>query len=304
MTTVLLTYNCAPRIRRTLRALLGLRLPVVAVDNASTDGTLAELERHKDNSGLTILPLRKNIGAAGRNEGVKAAKSAYIAFADDDTWWEIDGLKTAAMLLDSHLDLALINSRILVGSKQRLDPISEEMARSPLRDGGDIPGWPIAGFMAGAAVIRRSAYLEVGGYDRKYFMGGEEETLALKLLRRGWLMRYVPAVVSHHYPSRQNAPNLRHYGIRNTIWAAWRHRPPRSAWRWTRFVVNSAKKDLVLAKGLGMAVAGVPWLMRHRQPLPTKIEAQLARLDADKMKGNTARQYGTLEPDEKAIQLK
>jgi hypothetical protein len=38
----------------------------------------------------------------------------------------------------------------------------------------DIPGVPVLGFLAGASLIRRSAFLDVGGFEPRLFIGGEE----------------------------------------------------------------------------------------------------------------------------------
>ncbi len=56
---VLLTYNCAQRIAPVLDHLLALGVPVIAVDNASTDGT-AEVLRTR--SGLQVAVMGENIG--------------------------------------------------------------------------------------------------------------------------------------------------------------------------------------------------------------------------------------------------
>jgi len=120
--------------------------------------------------------------------------------------------------------LAVLNARIPVGEQGRLDAISMEMADSPLPERVGIPGAVLMSFMGGAVLIRRAAYLEVGGYDPVFFMGGEEETLAHKLVRTGWHLRYLPEVVMRHYPSVANAPHLRAHGMRNTLWNAWLHR--------------------------------------------------------------------------------
>jgi hypothetical protein len=63
--------------------------------------------------------------------------------------------------------------------------------------------------MAGAAIVRASAYREAGGYEPRFFMGSEEETLAFKLARLDWQLRYVPMVVAHHEPSVENAAPAR-----------------------------------------------------------------------------------------------
>lgn len=289
---VLLTYNCADRIEATVRHLIDAQVPIIAVDNASKDGTVEVLRRFKE---VQLIALPENVGAAGRNYGVEAAKTSYVAFADDDAWWDPASLTTAANLLEDHPRLALVNARILVGPEKRLDPICEEMAKSPWQNEDGIPGKVLVSFMAGASVVRRSAYLQAGGYDEEFFMGGEEETLAWKMLKHGWQMRYIPEVVAYHHPSQQNASGLRHYGIRNTIWTAWLHRPAASAWHWTLYVIKSSPKNLLLVKALLMAVAGAPWVWRHRQVVEPAIEDKLATLDAQKMSGQSARQYGRSE---------
>jgi GT2 family glycosyltransferase len=79
--------------------------------------------------------------------------------------------------------------------------VCQEMADSPLQPADDLPGPPLLGFIACGAVVRRDAFLEVGGFDARLGVGGEEELLALDLAARGWGLAYVDEVVAHHYPS-------------------------------------------------------------------------------------------------------
>src|SRR2546423_942387 len=74
-----------------------------------------------------------------------------------------------------------------------------------------MPGRPLLGFFAGASVIRRSAFFEVGGYDERYFIGGEEQLLAWDLAARGYWLCYVPEVVVHHHPSPQRDGQTRRW---------------------------------------------------------------------------------------------
>lgn len=276
ITVVLLTYNCAHRLQRVLDETLALDVPVIAVDNASHDETPAVLA---ERDGLQVIRLPRNIGAAGRNVGAAAARTPYVAFCDDDGWYERDSLALACDLLDEHPSVALINARIVVGPQQELDPISAEMAASPLPDEDGLPGLAILGFMAGAVVMRTVAFHDVGGYDVRFFMGGEEETLALPLARRGWRMRYVPEVVAHHYPSMSNAGNLRAYGMSNTILNAWLHRPLGSALRWTAFVLADTPKTSNYLRGVARTIRNLPWVLRERRPIPPELDEQLRHLD-------------------------
>jgi N-acetylglucosaminyl-diphospho-decaprenol L-rhamnosyltransferase len=277
LSVVLLTHDCAHRVRTVLSGLLRLGVPVIAVDNASTDGTPEVLRQYP---GIEVVALRRNIGAAGRNEGALRARTPYVAFCDDDGWYERGGLVHAVSLLDRYPSLGLVNTRILVGPECYLDPISEEMAGSPLADDAGIPGPVLMSFMAGAAIVRVSAYLEVGGYDPRFFLGGEEETLAFKLLKHGWQMRYLADAVLHHHPSLENAGRLRHYGFRNTVVNAWLHRRLGSAVRWTLFTLADTPKNKDFVRGVGLTIRSLGWALRERQPMAAALDQQIGILDA------------------------
>ena len=276
LTVVLLTFNCAHRLQPILDQLLDLGVPVIAVDNASTDDTVAVINARP---GIELVTLERNIGAAGRNIGVNRARTPFVAFCDDDGWYESDGLGAAVDLFDRHPRLALVNARILVKQQAYVDPISVEMAASPLPETAGIPGQVLMSFMGGACLVRVSAYQEVGGYDPEFFIGGEEETLAFKLARARWHMRYFPDLVMHHYPSVANAPRLRAFGMRNTLWNAWIHRRFRSAVRYTGFILADTPKNQDWIKGLTLTIRGIPWVFRRRDPLPVDLDDALTVLE-------------------------
>lgn len=276
LTVVLLTYNCGHRLDPILDRLLDLGLPVIAVDNASADDTVAVLAARP---AVTVIRSPVNIGAAARNLGVAAARTPYVVCCDDDGWYERDGLEQAVAWLGRHRRLAVLNARILVGRSAELDGISAEMADSPLPDRHGIPGPVLMSFMGGAAIVRVAAWLQVGGYDPAFFIGGEEETLAIKLVRHGWALRYVPDVVMHHEPSIANAPGLRAHGLRNTLWNAWLHRPFRSAVRYTAIVLADTPKNSDWLRGVAMTLAGLPWVLRRRSPVDATVDADLRALE-------------------------
>lgn len=276
VSVVLLTYNCAHRLRRVLEHLAALDVPIVAVDNASADQTCTVLASHPQ---IKVIRLPRNMGAAARNVGLAQVQTPYVAFCDDDGWYEPEGLALAADALDEHPRLALVNARILVTDEQYLDPISAEMADSPLPERHGIPGAVLLGFMAGACVVRVVAYEQAGGYDPVYFMGGEEEALALKLARDGWQMRYRPDVVVQHRPSVENAPHLRAHGMRNALWTCWLHRRAVNAVRASVFLLLYRPKNGAWLRGTAMALRGLPWVLRCRRPASRELDQDLRTLD-------------------------
>jgi GT2 family glycosyltransferase len=276
VTIVLLTYNCAHRVAPILGELLALKIPIIAIDNGSADHTPDLL---RDFQAVEVIALEHNIGAAARNVGAQRTVTPYVAFCDDDGWFERDGLTRAADALDAHASLGLVNGRIMVGDQQRLDPISVEMADSPLPERDGIPGAVLLGFMAGACIARVEAYLAVGGYEAEFFMGGEEEALAIKLAAAGWKMRYRSDVVVQHRPSQANATQLRAYGLRNALWTRWIYRRPTTAAIATLRLLAERPKNRDWLIGLGLALRGLPWVLSRRRPVDTELDGQLSRLD-------------------------
>ena len=288
---VIITHNRRDELDRTLRHLATLpeHPSVIVVDNGSTDGT-AEL-LGSAHPAVTVLRPGANLGAVGRNLGVEHASAPYVAFCDDDTWYDAGALRRAADLLDAHPKLAVVTGHILVEPGGAIDPICAEMARSPLPRPAWLPGHPLLSFLAGVSVVRRQAFLDVGGFDPHLWLGGEEELLASDLVRAGWHLAYVPEVVAHHQPSVTRDAHLRRrHGIRNTLWFTWLRRPVPSAARRTVAMVRSVPKDTVSLAGFAEALRGLPWVVRNRRVVPPFVEEGYRMLDDMQMKGD-ARKY-------------
>src|SRR4051794_32246258 len=236
----MITRNGGERIGRALEQLS--RLPegpeILVVDNASADGTVARIRDGFPQ--VRVLELDRNLGAAARNLGVQRVSAPYVAFAEDDSWYEPGALQAAERLLERHPDVALINAHELVGEDGRPDPLHADMVNTPVSDRPGLPGHRILSFLEGVSIVRREAFLSVGGFDARLRGAGAEEHLAADLLCAGWELRYVPAVVARHVPDhRQPSPQTRRRGGRNTLWFAWSRRPLWPAVHWTVHVLRT-----------------------------------------------------------------
>ena len=210
VTAVMITHNRRNEMLRSLDKLWSLpeEVPIILVDNGSSDGSAEAVARWLPK--VKIIRSEVNIGAAARNLGVEQAATPYVALCDDDTWWAPGCLLRAADLLDAYSRVAVLSARLLNGPEEVEDPICQVMRDSPLRRDEPLPGKPLLGFLAGASVVRRDAFLEAGGFDPRLFIGGEEELLTLDLAVRGWMLCYIPELIVHHYPSpRRDAPRRR-----------------------------------------------------------------------------------------------
>jgi GT2 family glycosyltransferase len=276
---VIATRNRGTELLGTLARLRPLdeQPPIVVVDNGSTDGT-AELVR-ANYPGVQVVGLRRNRGGAARTVGARLVDSPYVAFSDDDSWWAPGALSRAAELLERHPRLAVLAARVLVGPDQRLDPVCDQMAHSPLPPAADLPGPSVLGFIACGAVVRRAAFLEAGGFDVRLGVGGEEELLSVDLAARGWGLAYVEEVVAHHHPSPSRDPSgRRRIQIRNALWSAWLRRPLGGAARQTAHLAALAVHQPGAWSGILLALAGLPWVLRERRPVHPELEAALRTL--------------------------
>jgi GT2 family glycosyltransferase len=208
VTVVVITQNRRPELVRTLQRLTALpeQPPVIVVDNASADGSAQAAAAFP---GVSVIAAARNLGAPGRNLAVERMSTPYVAFCDDDTWWEPGALGRAADLLDACPRLASVTGRILVEPGGTEDPITPELRHSPVPGPGWLPGPALLSILAGASMLRVTAFAEAGGFSPRLWLGGEEELLSLDLAAAGWWMCWAEDVVVHHAASAVRDPRRR-----------------------------------------------------------------------------------------------
>jgi GT2 family glycosyltransferase len=202
-----------------------------------------------------------------------------VAFSDDDSWWEPGALALAAELFERYPRLGLVAARILIGPEGREDPTCGQMAASCLPSDAPLPGPSVLGFVSCGAVVRRDAFLEVGGFDDVVFFLGEEERVAVDLAAAGWGLAYVEDVVARHHPSAaRTAPEeRRRLQLRNYLLSQWMRRPAKVALARTLAVASSG--DPVSRGAVVDALRRVIPAIRARRVVPPHVEARLRMLE-------------------------
>ncbi|GGR13194.1 glycosyl transferase [Actinoplanes ianthinogenes] len=263
VTVVVATRNRPDLLRRTVPR---HHAPTIVVDNAS-DQPLSV-------PGAALVRLPENIGAAARNIGVRQAGTPFVAFADDDSYWEPGSLARAARIFRDHPRAALLTAKVLVGPEGRLDPVSAGMAAAPIGTPPGAAGPSVLGFLSCAVVVRRDAFLAAGGFSPELFVYGEEALLAMDLAAAGHQLSYVPELVVRHHPEpagRDNRARSRREA-RNRALTALLRRPPAIVARTLAEVARTRPAALPdIARDL-------PWALRHRRPLPAAVESALRAL--------------------------
>ena len=217
---VVVTYNSVGDVDGCFGSLAAARLhgaEVIAIDNASTDGTAAAIrERH---SWVTLVEAGTNLGFAGGNGvGIRRALEAgagWVYLLNPDTDVDPTFLEEALAVGEADPRAAAVQSLLLLHpDRDRVNTAGNEIHflgfgfcgayRAPRASVPDEPR-EIA-FASGAAVLLRAAALrEVGAFDEALFMYQEDQDLGIRLRLAGWRARLAPrSLVWHHYRFSRN----------------------------------------------------------------------------------------------------
>jgi GT2 family glycosyltransferase len=216
---------------------------IILVDNGSTDGSVPYArERFRD---AHVLELGRNTGfAAAANLGLRTAGTEAVALVNQDVrlqpdWLErtcraLDGAPRAASVATKLLDLADPTLLYDTGDILRRDGVCEQRGRFERDDGRFDEPAEVFGACAGAALYRREAVLELGGFEERFFLYLEDADLALRLRLAGWTCVYEPAVALHAGEGSGTPPErpVHAWAERNTLLLVARAYP----WRWLPLV--------------------------------------------------------------------
>jgi glycosyltransferase involved in cell wall biosynthesis len=168
---------------------------LIAVDDGSTDGTLARLQLQRDPRLQIVTQANQGVSAA-RNAGLARARGEFVAFLDADDAWEPTFLDAMHAALSERPDAVLAycgwqNVGLPGGRGQPFVPPDHE---TPTKEEELFVScrWPIH-----AALVRRRAVQRVGGFDTR-LKNAEDYLLWLRLAVQAPIVR-VPQVLAYYH---------------------------------------------------------------------------------------------------------
>ncbi|OGQ99693.1 MAG: hypothetical protein A2505_09500 [Deltaproteobacteria bacterium RIFOXYD12_FULL_55_16] len=178
-------YNAEPYLRAAIDSLIGQTFPdweLIAVENGSTDGSLAILEDYSDFR-VRVFPLKENIGRTpALRLAFEQARGDYIAILDADDISSPDRLAQQVEFLDQHPEVALVGSWAQhIDEQGRIfDEFEPPSDQEQLQD---CLGWtnPI---IHSSAMYRHQLAQEAGGYPEN-IVWAQDLALTLALAQRG-----------------------------------------------------------------------------------------------------------------------
>jgi len=242
---------------------------VIVVDNASSDDSLKRAAHLLKDVELIQLP--SNVGfARGNNLAAYAARQFdALALLNPDAVAEPGWLEELVRAAERHPDTASFASRMLLASTpQYLDGAGDSyhVSGRAWRNGHRILSttWPaedaeVFGPCAAAALYRREAFDEAGGFDEQYFCYFEDVDLAFRLRLRGYRSLYVHAAVVRHVGSALSGYRSDfavYHGERNAVWTFVKNMPGPLLWMYLpqHIALNVAALLFYPARGQGKVV--------------------------------------------------
>lgn len=199
---VIVTHNSAAVLADCLRALPS-GVPVVVVDNASSDGSIPVAQAERPDA--RVMASRANLGfGCGANLGIDAlATSEFVLLINPDARLAPGALERLVAAADRWPDAAMLGPEIR-RPDGAVEPSHDVMVLHrqlyPDRDAEPAPeGDTCAEFLSGAALLLRRAVVQAaGGFDPALFLFYEDDDLCLRLRRAGHVLVLVPEAVAVH----------------------------------------------------------------------------------------------------------
>lgn len=222
VTVVTVTYDSAAVIGQCLGS-IPKGVPVIVVDNASGDGTRAQV--HAARADAHLIENTHNAGfGRGCNQGAAAAATEFVFFLNPDAALDQETIAALVACADRNPCAALFGPRIL-GLDDRPETSWDaplfERARMPPHDNTVPEGDACVGFLSGAALLwRAESGAGPGPFDPFIFLFYDDDDLCLRLRRAGRALIYVAAATVRHFPGR-GSPDTARIQWRRSVHMAW-----------------------------------------------------------------------------------
>jgi N-acetylglucosaminyl-diphospho-decaprenol L-rhamnosyltransferase len=212
----------------------GVRLRVLVHDNASSDGTAAEIAHRFPHADVDVSD--RNLGfGAGMNRLLARSSAPWFLALNSDAWPEPGAIARMLEVGRANPTLGVVAPRlerpdgtfehsihpfpslrvaamVALGSYRRLWPRTSR--RLALNGAWDHDEPRDVDWAVGAALlIRRTTIEAVGGFDESFFMYAEDLEWCWRVRQGGWSIRFEPSAVVRHVG---NASGARTYGEHRT----------------------------------------------------------------------------------------
>lgn len=225
-----LTLQCLQALKDTVSA---DETEVIVVDNASTDGSVQAVRAWSQESGFPVQLIQNPVNmnfAHANNQAALAAKGKTLIFLNNDTIPLSGWLEALVKPLLLNPEIAMSGARLLYGNRTIqhagiffVKGVPEHRFRNkPENEPEALVSGLVDGVTAACSAMRRSDFLQLGGFDEGFINGYEDVDLCFRTLAAGFKIWYAADSVVFHLESQtpgRNTHGLLNWTLLNTRWA-------------------------------------------------------------------------------------
>ena len=267
LSVVILNYNVSHFLELCLvsvkEAIQGLEAEIIVVDNASPDSSCDMVAQRFPE--VTLIRNSENVGfAKANNQGVAAAHGVYVCILNPDTVVPESIFKDLLQFAAPKEKLGLIGCRLIDGNGQFL-PESKRSVPTPIVSLKKFMGKseayyaslvgendiaPVDILVGAFMFVRKEVYREVGGFDERYFMYGEDIDLSYTVSQAGYTNYYYGEASVIHFKGEST--------LKNSVYAH------RFYGAMQLFYRKYFKKNFLFDLVVGIGIKVIPLLARSR----------------------------------------
>lgn len=264
LSVIIVNYNAAAFLELCLhsvfKATAKLDAEVIVVDNNSTDSSLQML--HFLFKNVQVIANDDNLGfSQANNIGVSAAKGDYVCILNPDTLVGEQVFEDLLAFAKANPKTALTTTQLIDGKGNYL-PESKRNVPTPKIARQKLMGnnakyyathlsknqnGPIDVLVGAMMFCKRAVYEQLGGFDKRYFMYGEDIDLSYTALQYGYTNHYLGALKIIHFKGESTVKDKtyfkRFYGAMGLFYDKYFKRTA-----FEKAMVNLAIKALILTK--------------------------------------------------------
>jgi GT2 family glycosyltransferase len=308
---LIVNWNGGPLLSQCLQSIAGQRRhanQIIVVDNASTDDSLTQAQPFLE--GVRLIRLTENAGFARANNIAARAAGPVDALAllNPDAVADPGWLEALVGAAERNPSFGSFASQIrLAASPAHLDGAGDSyhVSGRAWRNGhkASAATWPASDAevfapCAAAALYRRAAFEEIGGFDERYFCYFEDVDLGFRMRLLGHRSLYVHSAIVHHVSSAltgYRSDFAVYHGERNAVWTFFKNMPASLLWRYLpqHVALNLAALGYYPVRGQGRAafrakldaLRGLRAVLRERKAIQRTRRADARTLAAAMSRG-------------------
>jgi glycosyltransferase involved in cell wall biosynthesis len=156
---------------------------IIVVNDGSTDPHTIAVLKDLEQKAVTVLHKENGRMSSARNHGVRRARGQYIAALDADDYFDATFFEKAVRVLDANQEVAVVTSYIRLFG---------EVNKTSKPRGGNAFNFLFSNQCPACAMVRKSCWDSVGGYDEAMRNGYEDWEFYIRITQQGWIIHVIP----------------------------------------------------------------------------------------------------------------